>query len=46
MSIYDEPALPDPIYQELDLKSISEPELEMVPNDAYCHVTHKYDNNS
>ena len=31
-TIYDEPSLPDPIYQELDIKQV---DVEMVDNHSY-----------
>lgn len=38
--MYDKPSIPNPIYQELNIKGVSEPNtvLEMKENDAYCQV--------
>ena len=36
--MYDEPSLPDPIYQELEDRKKSDVIMEMVKNDSYGQV--------
>lgn len=38
-NVYDEPSLPDPIYQEITVKNVSEIRLELTGNLSYVSST-------